>query len=189
MTAAEDPAPRDKLLHGARQLLDQRGRLSDLTLRKLAEALGTSHRMLIYHFGSRDGLLAALLSQIRREQQQWLLSLGTPAAYQDGLRLLDEMFLDQAGSPRITAFFYVLGLAVQDPDTYREFLDTLDDWTTVLATLGVRDGLPEPAARARAHALVWSLRGLLVKAATTGDHAAAREELREVMALLGFTAR
>ncbi|QUQ65678.1 TetR/AcrR family transcriptional regulator [Kutzneria sp. CA-103260] len=189
MTAPEDPTPRDKLLHGARQLLDQRGRLSDLTLRKLAEALGTSHRMLIYHFGSRDGLLAALLSQIRREQQQRLLSLSTKAAYQDGLQLLDQMFLDQADSPHNAAFFYVLGLAVQDPDTYREFLDTLDDWTTVFTTLGVREGLPEPAARARAHALLWSLRGLLVKAVTTGDSAAARQELREVMGQLGYSVR
>ncbi|MFI9389063.1 TetR/AcrR family transcriptional regulator [Kutzneria sp. NPDC052558] len=178
--------PREKLLDGARRLLDHRGRLSDLTLRKLADALGTSHRMLIYHFGSRDGLLAALLSQIRREQQRRILSLGTEAAYQDGLRLLDQMFLDQAESPHTPAFFYVLGLAVQDPDTYREFLDTLDDWTTVYTTLGVREGLPRTAARARAHALVWSLRGLLVQAVATGDHVGAREELREVMAQLGF---
>jgi AcrR family transcriptional regulator len=28
---------------------------SDISLRQLAAALGTSHRMLIYHFGSKEG--------------------------------------------------------------------------------------------------------------------------------------
>ena len=36
------------------------GGIADLSLRELAAAIGTSHRMLIYHFGSRQGLLAAV---------------------------------------------------------------------------------------------------------------------------------
>jgi len=31
--------------------------IADLSLRQLAAAIGTSHRMLLYHFGSRQGLL------------------------------------------------------------------------------------------------------------------------------------
>ena len=34
--------------------------MGDLSLRKIAAAIGTSHRMLLYHFGSREGLLAAV---------------------------------------------------------------------------------------------------------------------------------
>ncbi len=36
--------------------------LAGASLRPLAKAAGTSDRMLIYHFGSKDGLIAALLS-------------------------------------------------------------------------------------------------------------------------------
>ncbi|MDT7648160.1 MAG: hypothetical protein QOC75_5160, partial [Pseudonocardiales bacterium] len=35
--------------------------ISDLSLRQLADALGTSHRMLIYHFGSKEGLLTEVV--------------------------------------------------------------------------------------------------------------------------------
>src|SRR5947209_777779 len=41
---------------------------ADLTLRQLAEAVGTSHRMLIHHFGSRDGLWAAIVAEMERRQ-------------------------------------------------------------------------------------------------------------------------
>ncbi len=36
------------------------GGIADLSLRELAAAIGTSHRTLLYHFGSREGLLVAV---------------------------------------------------------------------------------------------------------------------------------
>ena len=50
---------RERLLAAA---VDQamRGGIADLSLRELAAAIGTSHRMLLYHFGSREGLLVAV---------------------------------------------------------------------------------------------------------------------------------
>lgn len=38
--------------------------LADASLRPLAKAAGTSDRMLIYHFGSKDGLIEALLEHL-----------------------------------------------------------------------------------------------------------------------------
>lgn len=38
--------------------------LNSASLRPLAKAAGTSDRMLIYHFGSKDGLIAALLAHL-----------------------------------------------------------------------------------------------------------------------------
>jgi len=37
------------------------GLTPELSLRHLAKEIGTSHRMLIHHFGSRDGLMAAVV--------------------------------------------------------------------------------------------------------------------------------
>ncbi|MFE4663755.1 TetR/AcrR family transcriptional regulator [Streptomyces sp. NPDC056716] len=182
-----DETPRAKLLRKGRQLLAEReGRLSDLTLRKLAEHLGTSHRMLIHHFGSRDGFLAALLSDLRRQEQTTLRAVAAQGSYEDAMRLLECLYLDPAQGPRISAFFYVLGLAVQDPESYREFLDSLEDWTELFTTLGERDGLPPEAARARAQALVWTVRGLFVQGITTGRRDEAFEELRNVIRHLGY---
>jgi len=63
---------RDRLLAAAvRQAL--RGGIADLSLRELAAAIGTSHRMLIYHFGSREGLLTAVTRQVEERQRAALL--------------------------------------------------------------------------------------------------------------------
>ncbi|QYJ05848.1 TetR/AcrR family transcriptional regulator [Nocardioides panacisoli] len=50
--------------------------VGDASLRAVAAAAGTSHRMLIYHFGSREGLLTAVAEQLWRDQQQQLEELA-----------------------------------------------------------------------------------------------------------------
>jgi hypothetical protein len=90
------------------------------------------------------------------------------------------MYLDPARHRRLAALFYVLGLAVQDPETYREFLASLEDWTTLFTRLGERDGLDLEAAHAIAQAVVWTARGLVVKGLTTGDLPGALAEFHAV---------
>jgi AcrR family transcriptional regulator len=51
MYTATMESQRDTLLRAALAHVVHRG-LADLSLRALAEDIGTSHRMLIYHFGS-----------------------------------------------------------------------------------------------------------------------------------------
>jgi len=45
------------------------------SLRDLAEACGTSHRMLLHHFGSRDELLVAIVEEVERRQTTTLTTL------------------------------------------------------------------------------------------------------------------
>ena len=53
---------RDELLDQVTDHVLEQG-LIGLTLRPLAAAIGTSDRMLIYHFGSRDALVSAVLAR------------------------------------------------------------------------------------------------------------------------------
>ncbi|EKF24432.1 bacterial regulatory s, tetR family protein [Mycolicibacterium hassiacum DSM 44199] len=61
-------------LQRRRELLDAvvdecaRGGIGDRSLREVAAAVGTSHRMLLHHFGSRDGLLLAVVEEVERRQ-------------------------------------------------------------------------------------------------------------------------
>jgi AcrR family transcriptional regulator len=48
--------PKQQLLERALGYFTEHG-ISDISLRELAAALGTSHRMLIYHFGIERGLV------------------------------------------------------------------------------------------------------------------------------------
>src|SRR5262245_8899496 len=56
------------------------GGLARRSLRELAAQVGTSHRMLIHHFGSREGLLAAVVEAVERDQNQRLGELPDDAA-------------------------------------------------------------------------------------------------------------
>ena len=44
------------------------GGIGDRSLREVAAAVGTSHRMLLHHFGSRDDLLVAIVEEVERRQ-------------------------------------------------------------------------------------------------------------------------
>ena len=50
--------------------------LADTSLRELADEVGTSHRMLNYHFGGRDGLVAAIVEATESGQRRALADLG-----------------------------------------------------------------------------------------------------------------
>jgi AcrR family transcriptional regulator len=69
-----------------RQLLDALidafadGGIGDRSLRHIAEAVGTSHRMLLHHFGSRDELLLTIVDEIERRQMSVLPEAATEPA-------------------------------------------------------------------------------------------------------------
>ena len=73
-------------LQRRRQLLDALveefadGGVGDRSLREVAAAVGTSHRMLLHHFGSREELLVAIVEHVERRQMTLLPDLPTDPA-------------------------------------------------------------------------------------------------------------
>jgi AcrR family transcriptional regulator len=63
-----DPTIKADLLERVTNYILKNG-LQDLSLRPLAEALGTSARMLIYHFGSKEQLIIEALANALNKQQ------------------------------------------------------------------------------------------------------------------------
>ena len=63
--------PRGRLLEAAIDHIAARG-VTDLSLRELAAAIGTSHRMLIHHFGSREGLWVEVIRAVEERQRDAL---------------------------------------------------------------------------------------------------------------------
>jgi AcrR family transcriptional regulator len=59
--------------------------LIGLSLRPLAKAVGTSDRMLIYHFGNRDGLVAAIIDEATARSVAYLASLSAPRTVRAGV--------------------------------------------------------------------------------------------------------
>jgi AcrR family transcriptional regulator len=80
MARPPDLGRRKELLDAVVKECAARG-IGDRSLRDVAAAVGTSHRMLLHHFGSRDELLLAIVDEVERRQRALLPELPTePAA-------------------------------------------------------------------------------------------------------------
>ena len=64
--------PRQQLLDAAIDYVAAHG-IGDLSLRTLASALATSHRMLIFHFGSKDQLWIEIVRTTEERQRTFAL--------------------------------------------------------------------------------------------------------------------
>ena len=67
-TTQDGTSARERLLAAAIEYVSQHG-VGEISLRGLAAALGTSHRMLIYHFGSREALLIEVIRTVEEQQR------------------------------------------------------------------------------------------------------------------------
>src|SRR5437588_12242498 len=56
------------------------GGVGDRSLRDVAAAVGTSHRMLLHYFGSRESMLVAIVEEVERRQMTVLPDLPTTPA-------------------------------------------------------------------------------------------------------------
>ena len=122
--------------------------LIGLSLRPLAADLGTSDRMLLYHFGSKDELIAAVL-RASNERSTTLVRAMSPSA---DLRsaVLDLWVTMQIPQVDRCTRLYVeaaaLGLLGQEP--YATVVrDSNDHWTRALVDHLVRSGVRRPLAR------------------------------------------
>jgi AcrR family transcriptional regulator len=167
-------ASRERLLAAAMDHVAQHG-VGDLSLRGLAAALGTSHRMLIYHFGSREGLLIEVIRTVEAQQRAALATmlLDEDAPPAETMRRMWKQVADPALWPNERLFFEIYAQALQGSPHARPLLDgVVDLWVEPLARIGVAQGLPEPQARAEARLGVAVVRGLLLDLLATGEREA-----------------
>lgn len=152
---------RAELLDGATAWVLEHG-LATLSLRPVAKALGTSDRMLIYWFGSRDGLLAAI-AEHAGEGLSLALPVVDPAAPPPTPRAwLDHcwaLFSDPLVRPGLALLFELDALGARAPGPARDAARrTADRWVEVvdgaLAVVGVPETGRLPLSRVVAAAMV-----------------------------------
>ena len=178
-------APRDRLLAAAIEYFAAEG-IGDTSLRAIATALDTSHRMLIYHFGSREGLLAAVVHAVEAQQRDALAELMADADLppaEQAMRLWRRVA--EAALVYGPLFFELSAHAVQDrPYTapLREGLVWM--WLPPLTELYRRAGMAEAEARAGARLGLGAARGLLLDLLATGDRAGVEQAIELLQRLL-----
>jgi AcrR family transcriptional regulator len=142
--------------------------LSQAALRQLAPIAGTSHRMLVYYFGSRDGLLGAVLHELRSAESKDII--GRASSRRDALQRAWSYYTAPERELEMQIFFYLAGQAAHHGAAHSEFTDAIvAAWTDELRQVCERDGTSPRAAPAEARLLIASLRGLLLDRLLTGD--------------------
>lgn len=155
--------------------------VTDLSLRQLAAALGTSHRMLIYHFGSKEGLLTEIVRTVEARQRAEVaeLTAGLDVTAPDALAQLWDHFADPALWPWERLFFEVYAQALQGRPHARGLLDdAVESWLDPIAALLVERGTPPDEARTEARLMLAVTRGLLLDLLATGDRAGVDAAMR-----------
>lgn len=138
-----EPERRREMLEAVVEYVLKNG-LTGLSLRPLAKGIGTSARMLLYHFESREKLLALVIETIREQLRLFLVAQATSGAdkrnLSTGLRMFWSLASRPDAEPYLRLFFEVYALAVHDRGRYGAFLDTvIHGWIAILKD-SVEDG-------------------------------------------------
>ena len=142
---------KQELLDAAVDYVAKNG-IADTSLRQVAEAIGTSHRMLSHYFGSKEGLFVAIVQEVEARQLQ-----GFEPTWEFWKRVSDPSLW-----PNIRLFFEVYGRALAGrPDSTPVLDGIIDSWLEPMIEQGI------PPADARLGLAV--ARGLLLDLVATGD--------------------
>jgi AcrR family transcriptional regulator len=132
------------------------------SLREIAARVGTSHALLRYHFGSHAGVLTAMLIAQRAQDNDVLSRESATLTFPELVERIWGLYSDPARMGRVRSFFLVAGLAAQEPREFEDFISSLDDLTSLLTDVAIRDGDSEEEASLRATVTTAALRGLLL---------------------------
>ncbi len=139
------------------------GGIGGRSLREVAEVVGTSHRMLLHYFGSRDELLLAIVEEVERRQTAQIADLPhEPAA------AIEATWADLRRPelrPFERLFFECYARAAQGEEPFARMIPAaVDGWLDSVAERS--EGRVDPALVRLSLAVT---RGLLLDLVATGD--------------------
>ncbi len=186
MARPADPQRRARALAAAADYVLEHG-LTGLSLRPLAAALGTSPRMLLYDFSSKEELIMAVLTEVRGRLSGMLAGYvrETGASGADLVRAVWDWASSAERAPFMRLSFEVYVEAMTNPGAYSErgramVTEWLDQFGTALVDAPV--GGPNATS---ATLLIAVLRGLLLDRFATGDERRTDLALERFAELLG----
>lgn len=152
----------------------ERGGIGDRSLREIGVAVGTSHRMLIHHFGSREGLLTEVVRKVESDQRRFLESLDLLPD-----QAMEEMW-QRLSDPRLwpteRLFFECYARGAHGEEPFDRLLPALvEDWLAVF---------PRGRPRDQARLALAVIRGLLLDVVATEDRRGTGRAMQQFLELL-----
>ncbi len=150
--------------------------VAELSLRPLAKAVGSSPRVLLYYFGSKEELVVKALARLRERQRATYARMkgGTFATPADACRAIWKNMSAPESEPLFRMFFEAYAMALRHPQRFKDFLrSAVEDWLEFLATPLIRKGHADGQSRAYATVVLAGFRGLML------DYCASRDRKRQ----------
>jgi len=188
-TTARTPSPRqDELLELAYQYVLVHG-LADMSLRPLAKAIGSSPRVLLFLYGSKDALIRALLDRARAEELAAIAAfreMDSPADLVDSALQVWQWLAAPGHRHLLGLWVEAYGRSLVDPaGPWSGFAaQTVQDWLGLLASRQPPRWRRTAAAAAERSAVLALLRGAMLDLLATGEEARATQSVTFLLAAL-----
>jgi AcrR family transcriptional regulator len=142
---------REDLLNASIEYILERG-VADLSLRPLAAKVGSKARLLIYHFGNKESLVAEAMTVVRDRVQTAFATLVGNGRGHTPSQIMQAFWVwatSRQHERYLRLFFEVHGLALQRPAPYGHYLEgAVTSWVEMMASV-----LPAKMSRQRRQAL------------------------------------
>jgi AcrR family transcriptional regulator len=184
-----DDAHRTALLEKVVDYVCSHG-LADLSLRPLAKAVGTSPRVLLYYFQSKEALVVDIIRRGRARQRETMvnLKLSSDLSTREITRTLWQHWSQPQWEPLMRLFFEVYGLALQDRSRFPGFLENaVEEWLAALEGCSTLPGFSRDDARAYATMTIAAFRGFLLDLCATHDRRRVDRAVDLWLSMLDYT--
>jgi AcrR family transcriptional regulator len=149
--------------------------VAELSLRPLAKAVGSSPRVLLYYFGSKEEMVVKALARLRERQRTTYSQMKADSSDSPSkaCRAIWKHMSAPDSEPLFRLFFEAYVLALRHPRRFRDFLHTaIEDWLGFLAAPLCCKGYEQTEARAFATIVLAGFRGFML------DYCASRDRQR-----------
>ena len=170
---------RQDLLEASIDYILEKG-VADLSLRPLAAQVGSKARLLIYHFSSKDSLVANAMIVVRDRVQKAFATVVKNDGKSTAPEIIRAFWFWATSSQHeryLRLFFEVHGLALQKPAQYGPYLEgAIASWVEMMALI-LPKKLSRQKRRAFATLAVGTVVGLLLDYLSSGNKKGATDAL------------
>jgi AcrR family transcriptional regulator len=171
-----DDSKASEMLPAIVEVFRKRGPES-FALGAIAEELGTSSRMLIYHFGSRDELLGRVMKLVRQDTIE-SLEHPPPRGIDEAIERFWSYYIYLGHLSDMQLFFHMAVRRSEEPTRFSDFASTaVGGWVHYFASAIERDGQSIEFGRTLGRLVIASLRGIIVDYLITSDLDSAEQSL------------
>jgi AcrR family transcriptional regulator len=183
-------SPRETIISAAADYILEKGNISD-SIRDIAKKIGTSHRMVNYHFGNPDAFWEALANEIRKKEILRIRSLHEQN--NDPLRVASyiKTFTTIEYRKVFSIVLEIYSKALRNPEAFENFRNSyINDWiASISQRAGAQYQLDEGLARTLARIKVAFIRGILLDYFVTNDESALMQACEHLDRMLADTVR